>query len=352
MKFIHCADLHFGITRHGHINPLTGINTRIEEDFVQFDKIINYAIKKRVELFLIAGDVFDKRKPDEIVQREFAKRLKTLIKNKIKTVVLIGNHDGVSTKATAHCLSAIQVLARKKYLYIVDKSKVIELDNILIACLPYYDSKTYTGFLLKKGMDAILLAHATVIGTKLNGYVLKDKKGLSPLLFNNKQFIYNGLGHIHEHQIVENAVYSGSINRINFGDEGIKKGFILGNIINHKCTWKFIVLNSRKYLTINTHWSKGLKKRLDEYIIKDKIVKLNLKDTEKSYIPIEKIKQYFIKNGALIDSVNIQRDVKIKVRDITYKKKISPIDALKHYLKKENKSVINRGIEILKEIAL
>jgi len=41
IKFIHCADIHLGIKKYGKLNPATGINTRIEEDLKQFDKISN-----------------------------------------------------------------------------------------------------------------------------------------------------------------------------------------------------------------------------------------------------------------------------------------------------------------------
>lgn len=346
IKFIHTADLHLGIQKYGKINSITGINTRIEEDFKQFDRVVNYAIKKKVNLFLIAGDIFDKRKPDDIVKKEFAKRLKILIQSKIITVVLIGNHEGVTAKDTAHCLSAEKILTDKKYLHIVDDARVIELENILIACLPYYNDKILTpGFLLKKGMDAILLGHALIKGAKQNGYIFT--KGMHPLSFKHKQFVYMGYGHIHEHQSIGEAVYSGGINRINFGDEGIKKGFMYGIIANHQTSRKFITLDSRVFLTIDEKWRSGIKKLIDKYQVRNVIVKLNLIDNSGTgVIPISKIKNYLISRGAMVDSVNIIRTTQIHVRDKAYKN-ILPREALKKYLCRESKSVIAKGMQIL-----
>lgn len=348
IKFIHTADLHLGIQKYGKINSNTGINTRIEEDFKQFDRVVNYAIEKKVNLFLIAGDVFDKRKPDDIVKKEFAKRLKILIQSKIITVVLIGNHEGVTAKDTAHCLSAEKILTDKKYLHIVDDARVIELENILIACLPYYNDKILTGFFLKKGVDAILLGHALIKGAKQNGYIFT--KGMHPLSFKHKQFVYMGYGHIHEHQSIGKAVYSGGINRINFSDEGIKKGFMYGIIANHQISSKFITLDSRRFLSINEEWQSGIKKIIDKYDIFKTIVKLNLTDkTGVSVIPVSRIKSYLIKRGAIVDSVNIIRENKVKIRDRKYKN-ISPQKALERYLKGEKDSVIKKGIEILDKV--
>jgi len=64
IKFIHIADLHLGIKKYGKLNPKTGLNTRVEEDLKQLDKVINYAIKNKYKYFFIAGDVFDKRNPE------------------------------------------------------------------------------------------------------------------------------------------------------------------------------------------------------------------------------------------------------------------------------------------------
>ena len=47
MRFIHCADLHFGLQKYGSVDIKTGLNSRIKEDLEQFDKVVNYAISKK-----------------------------------------------------------------------------------------------------------------------------------------------------------------------------------------------------------------------------------------------------------------------------------------------------------------
>ena len=351
IKFIHCADLHLGIQKYGSVDLKTGLNSRIKEDLEQFNRVINYAINKHVDLFMIAGDIFDKRKPEEIVQREFAKRIRLLIDRKINVIILIGNHEGVTAHDTAHCLSAIDELNNSEYLRIVDDSRVITYDklNIAIACLPYYDDKVFQGFLLQKGLQAILLGHALIKGAKQGQHSFTT--GMHPLNFKNKQFAYKGFGHIHQHQEIGDIVYSGSINKIDFGDENNAKGFIYGKINNGKCEWIFKILNSRKFMTINAVWGQGVKKHIMKKDIKDTIVKLNIEDKKgNAVIPILGIKRLLDKKGAIIDSVNIIRQTKLRVRDKRYKTDLSPEKMLKHYLRKENESVIKRGLKVLKRI--
>lgn len=349
MRFCHLADIHLGIKRYGITNPKTGLNTRIEEDLNQLDRIINFAIKKEVKLFLIAGDVFDKRKPDEIIQREFAKRLKVLIDKQITTIVLIGNHEGTTATDTAHCLSSINEISDSKYLHIVDEAKVMEFKefNLLVACLPYDRKDQHIDFLLKRDIPTILLGHTLISGANQNGFIFKN--GMSILSYKVKQIIYKAFGHIHEHQKIGSYVYSGSINRINFGDEGNKKGFIYGIVKDGKCKWQFKRLKSRAFKTIDTVWGSGIKKMINKLNIKDVVVKLNIQDEKgNAVIPIVNIKKFLDEKGAIIDSVNIIREAKEQVRDKSYSTDLSPIKMLKRYLREEKDEVINKGIKILK----
>jgi len=353
MNFIHCADLHLCIKKYGISDPKTGLNSRVLDDLKQFDKIIDYAINKKIDLFLIAGDVFDKRTPDEIVQREFAKRLRILIDNKITTVVLTGNHEGVTSTDMAHCLSSIDIINDSEYLFIVDKPKMVLIKKLKVSilCLPYNKTNVFENIKSNVELPIILLGHILVNGAEQNGHILNN--GMSILNFKGSDIVYRALGHIHKRQKVGRYVYSGSINRINFGDEGDDKGFIHG-ILNHgKVKTKFIQLESREFKTINAIWGTGVKKQIGKLDLKNVIVKLNIEDKKgNAVIPILNIKKYLNTKGAIIDSVNVFREINHHVRDKKYKTDLSPFKMLKHYLKDESESVIIRGQKILKRIMI
>jgi exonuclease SbcD len=66
---------------------------------------------------------------------------------------------------------------------------------------------------------------------------------------------YVALGHIHKHQELNNGshppiVYPGSLERIDFGEEGERKGFVIAEITRGQTTWEFVPVEARRFLTI------------------------------------------------------------------------------------------------------
>ena len=58
IRFIHTADIHFGMENYGKIDPKTGIHTR----FLDFEKALNFcidsAINRTLIFFFFAGDAY------------------------------------------------------------------------------------------------------------------------------------------------------------------------------------------------------------------------------------------------------------------------------------------------------
>jgi exonuclease SbcD len=78
---------------------------------------------------------------------------------------------------------------------------------------------------------------------------------LGPALVRDKHWDYVALGHIHKHQSLNGAnhapiIYPGSIERIDFGEVGETKGFVLAEIGRGKTTWEFIPLQTRRYIDL------------------------------------------------------------------------------------------------------
>jgi exonuclease SbcD len=72
-------------------------------------------------------------------------------------------------------------------------------------------------------------------------------------------FDYVALGHIHKHQNltegepgVPPVVYAGSLERIDFGEEGQTKGFCWVELARGETTWEFVRSNPRPFVTIRT----------------------------------------------------------------------------------------------------
>jgi len=90
MKILHCADIHLGKRPFGNENFSS---KRYEDYFNSFADLVFKAIEKKVDIFLIVGDLFDKREltPDNLKRAEVI--LKELKKNSIETLIIEGNHD-------------------------------------------------------------------------------------------------------------------------------------------------------------------------------------------------------------------------------------------------------------------
>lgn len=66
---------------------------------------------------------------------------------------------------------------------------------------------------------------------------------------------YVALGHIHRHQELNDGqhppiVYCGSLERIDFGEESEPKGFVVADLCRGACTWQFLPVAARRFVTI------------------------------------------------------------------------------------------------------
>ncbi len=90
LRIIHTADVHLG-ARHDDLGEQA--SAQRERQFAAFSAAIDLALAEKVDLFLIAGDLFDSNvQPKRSVER-VAAELKRLADSKIRTVIIPGTHD-------------------------------------------------------------------------------------------------------------------------------------------------------------------------------------------------------------------------------------------------------------------
>jgi len=79
---------------------------------------------------------------------------------------------------------------------------------------------------------------------------------LSGQIVNDKRLDYVALGHIHKHQALTGTqgqppiVYPGSIERIDLGEAQERKGFVLAEVRKGHTDWRFVKLETRRFLDI------------------------------------------------------------------------------------------------------
>lgn len=290
MKLLHFSDIHIGMENYSKLDPETGISTALLDFFKTFDFIVEKAFEENVDAVIFAGDAYKTRDPNPTQQRGFGERIARLAK-RIPVILVIGNHDTPNAEGKANTLdiySALEIdnvwVSRKpEILQIPTKSGVLQV--VTLPWLHKNDYKTIAEKLkllyekIKPDSPAILVSHA-----EIEGATYGSEKGLAigsdvtiPLpLFQDKRLSYVALGHIHKHQVLSKKpliVYSGSPQRIDFGEEKEEKGICLVEIednntrhseldsesknrsrnefgMTRKTTFTFIPTNARKFLTI------------------------------------------------------------------------------------------------------
>ncbi len=86
-KFLHIADIHLGIKRYN-------LPDRTADFFRAWKEVIeNFAIGRRVDFVLIAGDLFDRRNVDPQAANHAMLMLRKLERERIPVIVIEGNHD-------------------------------------------------------------------------------------------------------------------------------------------------------------------------------------------------------------------------------------------------------------------
>ncbi len=295
MRVLHFSDLHIGVENYGRIDPETGLSTRLGDFLYSLDQVVEFALTEGVDLVLLAGDAYKGRDPTQTHQREFAKRLNRLSRAGIPTFLLVGNHDlpAASSRATA-----------------VDIFPTLEVANVYVGnSLKNYDVSTPSGPIqvlavpwprrsailsredsrgmsieqvrqvleerLTEGIDieakklnpdipAIITAHVTVngatVGTERSMMLGQDHVLLVSAL-DRPQVEYVALGHIHKHQILRPdppmVVYSGSLQRVDFSEEGDEKGFCVVDLDQtapqgqRMTNFEFHKLDARIFVTVD-----------------------------------------------------------------------------------------------------
>jgi exonuclease SbcD len=269
MRILHFADAHIDIVNHGRHDPETGLPIRVLDFLKSLDIIISTAISEKVDLVVFAGDAYKDRTPSPTFQREWGRRIMQLSKAGIPTLLLIGNHDISPALGRAHAIQEFDTL-EVPFIHVLSipsflTPKELGLPLQVIA-LPWVSKSAYVAAWDLSGEEAleayssmeeritkrvnewlekadpnlpiILAAHASVQGAKYGSersVMLGSDLVLSGSLVKDPRLDYVALGHLHKAQNLNEGfhppvVYSGSIERVDFGEAQDDKFFVIADV--------------------------------------------------------------------------------------------------------------------------
>jgi len=295
MRILHFSDLHIGVENYGRTDPKTGLSTRLGDFLDSLGQVVEFALNEGVDLVLLAGDAYKGRDPTQTHQREFAKRLNRLSKAGIPTFLLVGNHDlpAASSRATAVDIfptlevanihvgnslktyvvptpsGPLQVLAvpwpKRSAILSREDSRGMSIEQVRQTLEERLtDGIEVAASQLDPTIPAILTGHVTVngatVGTERSMMLGQDHVLLVSALV-RPQVEYVALGHIHKHQILRPdppmVVYSGSLQRVDFSEEGDEKGFCVIDLDpaapqgQRMTKFEFHKLDARSFVTVD-----------------------------------------------------------------------------------------------------
>jgi exonuclease SbcD len=374
IKFIHTSDLHVGFAANGRLNPITKLNTRLEDVMRSLDFLVETAIEEDVRLVLISGDVFHRSNPTPAEQTEFALRMERLTGAGIEVVIITGNHDFTLDGSGVSALEVIPALKHPR-LTVVRLPVTLNRCGAQIACLPWIGgarliardefkdlspvarraeierrlAAIVRGLAENATLEAgptVLMGHFAVAGSVAAGteYTsLADTEPQIPLsALADSRFAYVALGHIHRPQDLHGGinppvVYAGSIERVDFTEEGQKKGFVLGELFRGEnrwtCRYRYVETPARRFITVDLG-ADGMPPEPPGDEIEGAIVRLrfNIETADQSLDEPELRKMYDRAFSVKIEKNYAYKDNKRVVRAEGILKGITPASALGPYI--------------------
>lgn len=244
MRFIHIADVHLGATPD--LNMPWG-EKRKAELWQSFSRVIDLAEQEKVDLLLIAGDLFHRQpllRDCKEVNYYFSKLTKT------KVVFIAGNHDYVKEgsfyKKFTWNDNVFPLLSD-----VCESVDFPELDTTIYGLsYPHYEITKPLYDTLQPDWTKrmhILLAHG---GDEK--HIPINKRELA-----DSAFDYIALGHIHKPEIItENKMaYAGALEPISCNETGAH-GYLIGEITKTTKRVQFVPFALRSYKTIQICTSK------------------------------------------------------------------------------------------------
>ena len=254
MRLLHTSDWHLGRTLHGL--------SLIEAQRDAVDLLVREAIDREVDLFVVAGDVFDRAVPPIEALRILNDAVLRLSEASISVVLIAGNHDSGERLSTYSSVlrTGVWVVGDTEHL----SSPIVladEFGEVLIYALPFLDPDLVRHELgtdepLERSHDAVMsraveliaedraargnprsiaIGHAFIVAGAAPE-VSESERDLSiggvqsvPVSRFADVFDYVALGHLHRPQQVggTSVRYSGSLLRYSFSEAGHGKSFLV-----------------------------------------------------------------------------------------------------------------------------
>jgi len=230
LRIAHLGDTHLGYHAPGR-NTADGRNQRMVDIELGFERVIDDLLTRDVDLVLHAGDVFHHTRPSWRTLAGFVRQMRRIEAARIPCVVIAGNHDTPRLRMTTSVYDLL-MLALPEITFVAGYDLIPVRPpglEVLVHAIPHGATTNPDPPMVihEPGMLNVLLAHGLAPGLQLGGAYEPGEERLSAELL-SPEMDYIALGHYHLHgNQGGNAWYSGSTERLGWGDEPATPGYNL-----------------------------------------------------------------------------------------------------------------------------
>lgn len=230
MKLVHMSDSHLGFGTYNRLDPNEAINQREADFYRSFQEAIDKTLSIKPDVVVHAGDLFDGVRPQNRAIDFALRQLIRLSDAEIETVLISGNHSTPRLRETG---SIFRIFEHLPHIHAVHEPRLerVKIGDLTVHAIPHSVSPSLDELLssARPSKDSelnVLTLHAGIVGS--NTYKMDE--------FNEQtvsmdrvvgDWDYVALGHYHEFKkVASRTYYSGSTDRLGFGELGQKKGIV------------------------------------------------------------------------------------------------------------------------------
>jgi exonuclease SbcD len=288
MRFVHLADTHLGASGPTRKVTPSGVNQREEDFCLAFSQAVDRILELKPDFVVHAGDLFHQVRPTNRILAFAARELRRLVAKRIPVVVISGNHDNPKQPHVGNVLSVLEILEGLHLVYRNSYEQVVVGETMIHAVPQCLDEENLRGEVDKAWPESkhrynVLTVHGAVAGMREFEMGEISEQMIPDSLF-RRGFDYVALGHYHLHcEVQKNVCYSGSTERLSFGELGQEKGFWEVDLETGEKV--FHPLRIRPMIELETvdctgretdEITKTIESRIGENDIADKIVRLKV----------------------------------------------------------------------------
>ena len=289
MRLVHISDSHLGFSAYSKLDVAESINQREMDIYRAFSQAVDKAIQLKPDFVVHSGDLFDTVRPQNRAIDFALKQLIRLSEAGLETVLISGNHSTPRLRETG---SIFRIFEHLPHIHPIHEPGIasVPIGDTLVQAIPHSATPSLTeltakAVATKDSRYNVLVLHAGVLGSdtfKMDEF----NEQTVPQEVLGDGWDYVALGHYHSHRRVrKNAYYSGSTERMGFGEAGQDKGVVEVDLASHKV--QFHPIKIREMLDLEPMDAAGsasseivreARERLSAAAIDDKIVRLVIKN--------------------------------------------------------------------------